>query len=256
MDNVIGVGLAGLLAQSGTLDAAASNIANVDTPGFGSRDTTISTGPSELVRNPNTTLAGQTLVPGASVQVGPLLSSDTPTFSNGMTPTGAPYDSAVDGNGFFQVEGPGGQVYYTRDGAFTVDADGNLVTDQGAFVLPRITVPPGAQATVSPTGVVSATINGVPTTLGQLTLASVPNPSRLEDMGNGLYLPSADTGPVTTGNPGAAGLGTIVEGSLNASGTDLASSLVTLIQAESAYQMSAKLVSVGQALDTATTQMA
>lgn len=256
MDNVIGVGLAGLLAQSNTIDATASNIANVDTPGFGSRTTSLASGPSLMVRSPNTTLAGQTLVPGASVQVGPSFASDTPTFSNGMTPTGAPFDLAVNGSGFFQVEGANGQTYYTRDGAFQRDANGNLVTAQGNFVLPRITVPPGATASVSSTGLVTANVNGTPTTLGQLTLANVPNPSSLLDVGNGLYQPSADTGAITTGSPNTGGLGTIVSGSLNASGSDLASSFVTMIQAESAYQMSAKLISVGQALDQATTQMA
>jgi flagellar basal-body rod protein FlgG len=256
MDNVISVGLAGLLAQSSTIDATAANLANLDTAGYGSRATTVTSGPSELVRNPNTILAGQTLAPGASVQIGPSFSSDTPTFSNGITPTGQPYDLAINGSGFFQVQGANGQVYYTRDGAFAVDANGNLVTQQGDFVLPHIVVPAGATAAISSTGVVTVEVNGTPTVLGQLTLARVPNPSSLEDIGNGLYQPSANTGTITTGTPGAGGLGTILPGTLNASGTDVASTFVTMIQAETAYQMAAKLMTVGQVLDKATTQMA
>src|SRR5690606_3529300 len=78
-----------------------------------------------------------------------------------LNTTGNALDLALDGDGYFQVEMPGGQLGYTRAGNFTRSADGQLVTQQGYPVQPAITVPEGAGAiAVSPDGIVSAIIAG------------------------------------------------------------------------------------------------
>ena len=78
--------------------------------------------------------------------------------------TGNTLDIALDGNGYFQVQLPGGQLGYTRAGNFTRSADGQLVTSQGYALQPPVTVPQDATAiTISTDGTVSAQVAGTGT---------------------------------------------------------------------------------------------
>ncbi len=255
MGSIMNVGLTGLVTQNDVIGAVADNLANVDTVGFGSRVTTVAEQGGVVVRPANTTLMGQVLTPASYQPLGTALQSDTPVFSDGIEPTGQPLDVAVNGNGFFAVQTANGGVAYTRSGSFHVDAAGNLVTAEGNFILPRIRIPAGAQPTIDSSGQVTVEVNGSPQVVGQIQLANIPNPGSLLDLGNGLYAPSRDTGPITVGAPGQGGLGTLVPGSLNESGVSVAGNFVTMIQAQAAYTLSAKLISVAAALDQATSQL-
>ena len=57
-----------------------------------------------------------------------------------------PFDMAINGQGFFQIQLPDGTTGYTRDGSFHVDANGQIVTSNGFPLQPAITVPPSAQS--------------------------------------------------------------------------------------------------------------
>lgn len=256
MNQIVAIGANGLAAQSMLINSVSVNLANLSTAGFGRRMAQVGSNGSSVVRPPKTVLMGQTLGQGASLPLGGQELSNVPVFSNGMTPTSYPYDLAVNGPGFFQVQTASGQTAYTRAGAFRLDANRRLVMPNGARLLPPITIPLGATATVNPTGAVTATVNGVVTKLGQIQLAVFPNPQGLVDLGSGLYAPSANSGTPTVSNPGTGAAGTLVPEALNQSGVSLATNFVHLIEAQSAYNLSAKLISVGEVLDQKTLALA
>jgi hypothetical protein len=94
---------------------------------------------------------------------------------------------AIEGTGFFQVQRPDGTIAYTRAGQFHLNNQGTIVTTDGDPVIPTITIPPNATAvTITQYGVVNATLPGQqnPSQLGQIQLATFPNPGGLESMGN------------------------------------------------------------------------
>ncbi|MBL7466233.1 flagellar hook-basal body complex protein, partial [Escherichia coli] len=70
--------------------------------------------------------------------------------------TGNGLDMAIDGNGYFQIQLPGGGLGYTRAGNFSRSAEGQLVTAEGYQVMPGVTIPEGAiSVTVGSDGTVS-----------------------------------------------------------------------------------------------------
>jgi flagellar basal-body rod protein FlgG len=148
----------------------------------------------------------------------------------GLLATGSPLDLAVAGGGYFRVVRGDGSIGYTRNGAFRVDAHGRLVTGSGERVDPGITVPPGAgDLRVGPNGDVSAAVGGALVPLGRIELAGFRNPEGLASAGDGLLDETAESGP-----PGPAD-GMVVQGGLEASGTDYADSAVTQITASRSY---------------------
>ena len=160
--------------------------------------------------------------------------------------TGNALDMAMDGDGYFQVQLPGGQLGYTRAGNFNRSPEGALVTAQGYTVQPQITVPEGASAiTVSPDGTVSATVEGnaEPVQLGQLTVASFANSAGLQAIGDNFVLETAASGPAQLGPAGEAGRGQIRQGFLEASNVNVVEELVDMIECQRAYEINSKMIS-------------
>ena len=143
-----------LSRQSGLLhqmDVIANNIANASTQGFRREG---------MVFSEYITRAGE--APSLSMGFGNTRVVDLQQA--GMTQTGAPFDLAIEGAGFFMIATPQGQQL-TRSGAFTPGPDGTLLTDDGYQVLDgggsAIFVPPDARnVAVAKDGTVSA--DGVP----------------------------------------------------------------------------------------------
>ena len=163
-----------------------------------------------------------------------------------LNTTGNALDLALDGDGLFQVELPGGQQGYTRAGNFTLSATGQLVTAQGYPVQPAIEVPAGAQSiTVGPDGTVTAVLQGEaePTELGQLTIASFANPAGLQAIGDNFLVESAASGAAEIGPAGEGGRGSIRQGMLEASNVNVVEELVEMIEAQRAYEINSKMIS-------------
>lgn len=254
MFNVLGIGANGLNAQNDVLNAVAANIANANTPGYGSRETALASTGNAVQRQPGATLLGQTLSSGLAMNTGASLVSDTPTFSQGIQPTNSASNIAIDGNGFFMVSSPNG-ISYTRAGLFQIDSGGELVLPGGAKLYPPVNLPVGENFTIAADGVVTVSgVNG-PQTVGQVKIASIPNPQGLVAQGNNLYGLSANSGTPTVTVPGQGGTGTLQSSAVNQSGTSLASNMVDLVQAETAYSLNAKVISVDQQVIQSTTNL-
>ena len=123
---------------------------------------------------------------------------------------------AIEGTGFFQVQRPDGTIAYTRAGQFHLNNQGTIVTTDGDPVIPTITIPSNATAvTITQYGVVNATLAGQqnPSQLGQLQLATFPNPGGLESLGANLLQATLSSGDAVLGNPGGTeGMGTLQQG--------------------------------------------
>src|SRR5205807_7405615 len=92
-------------------------------------------------------------------------------------------DVAVQGNGFFQVTLPSGDIAYTRDGTFSLSPDGTIVTADGYVVQPGLTIPSNAKSiTINAAGQVQVALDGqtAPQTVGQIQLAVFPNDAGLD----------------------------------------------------------------------------
>jgi flagellar basal-body rod protein FlgG len=167
-------------------------------------------------------------------------------FSQGnVQQTGNPLDLAVNGRGFFQVLQPDGTTAYTRDGSFQVNAQGQLVTSSGYTVQPGITIPNNAQSvTIGADGTVSVQLPGsaTPSQVGSLQLADFINPAGLQAKGDNLYSETGASGTPQTGTPGLSGLGSLQQGSLEASNVNVVEEMVNMIETQRAYEMNSKAV--------------
>jgi len=121
--------LSGLAASSELLNVIANNLANLNTDGY--KDEGLSFGD---LFNQMQGVSGN----GDPIQVGTGVSvnGETSNFANGtISGTGIASNMALQGNGFFVVEGANGQESFTRDGNFTVNANGQLCTQDGQLVV-------------------------------------------------------------------------------------------------------------------------
>ncbi|MFX9054169.1 flagellar hook-basal body complex protein, partial [Acinetobacter baumannii] len=81
-----------------------------------------------------------------------------------------------------------------------------------------------------------------PTQVGTVQLADFINPAGLQAVGGNLLVESASSGSPTTGNPGLTGLGTLVQGSVEASNVNIVQEMVDMIETQRAYEMNSKAV--------------
>ncbi len=119
-------GLSGLKAASTNLDVIGHNIANANTTGMKSSRAEF----AELYAS-NLGSSG-----GVSTGIGVETSTVAQQFTQGnISITGNTLDVAINGNGFFQVEQTNGNTAYTRDGSFKLNAQGEIITNDGAHLL-------------------------------------------------------------------------------------------------------------------------
>ena len=178
----------GLDAQQTQMTVTANNLANVNTTGFKKSravfDDLLYQNLSQVGANTSQNTQAPT---GLNVGTGVRVVATEKNYTQGsVNNTGNSLDMAIQGRGFFQVLQPNGQVAYTRDGSFQLNAQGQLVTAAGYQVQPAITIPTGAQSvTVAADGTISVALAGqaAPQTVGTLQLADFINPAGLQDIG-------------------------------------------------------------------------
>jgi len=165
----------GMVAQMAQQDILANNLANVNTSGFRRQQPVVGAF-TDILR-----LSGEEwgpLVPDGAVVPGAGVVEAVTDFSEGLThETGNPLDLAISGEGFFVVKGSDGVERYTRDGHFTLNAAGELVTLTGEQVQGTggaITVQAGQRLTVGRDGTVTAAGGGQ--ALGQLRIVTLSAP--------------------------------------------------------------------------------
>jgi flagellar basal-body rod protein FlgG len=238
----------GLDAQQTEMDVISNNLANASTTGFKASRASFQDLMYQNEGQPGSQTTEQTQSPsGLLLGTGVKVVGSEKLFTQGaVTQTGNSLDVAVQGNGFLQVSLPDGTVAYTRDGSLHEDSTGQLVTADGYTLVPSITLPANVNSvTIGTDGTVSATSNGstTPTQIGVVQLANFVNPAGLEAMGQNLYLETESSGTAQTGQPGVNGMGTLAQGSLESSNTNVVEEMVNMIQAQRTYEMNSKSIS-------------
>ncbi|MFH1739678.1 MAG: flagellar basal-body rod protein FlgG [bacterium] len=240
---------AGMTGMSFEVDNIANNLANVNTFGYKRTRVDFQDLLYQTLRPAGTSVAAGTQVPsGIQVGHGVRVAATRRIFTEGSyRSTENPLDMAILGpNGFFQVALPDGTLGYTRDGAFSLDESGQIVTSDGYLLQPTMTIPQDTVAMyISEEGIVSAIqgrLTEAPTQLGNLQIATFFNPAGLHADGNNIFLETAASGAATLGNPGADGAGKIAQGFLENSNVNIAEELVNLITAQRAFEVNSRAV--------------
>jgi flagellar hook protein FlgE len=249
------------------MDVIGNNIANVDTVGYKGANVSFADTFSQTL--------GSSSNGSMQVGTGVLTASISNDFTQGtISNTGVKTDMAVNGDGFFVVkDSTSNAQYVTRDGHFTVDTSGNLVTSTGMHVqgysdaglttlgdikmdnTGATMIDPISGLTVADTSAVSSfsfgtdgkltvmLADGTSFTRGQVLLQNFTSPGQLMKAGNNLFSNLAGAGPLSAPiAPGTSGLGSIVNSSLEMSNVDLASAMASMITTQRAFEASGKIV--------------
>lgn len=243
----------GLDAQQLNLDVISNNLANVSTNGFKRSRAVFEDLLYQTMRQPGAQSTQTTQVPsGLTLGTGARPISTERIYTQGsLQQTQNPLDMAINGSGFFQIQMPDGTLAYTRDGAFQKDNTGQVVTSSGYPLSPAITVPQNAiSLSVSRDGVVTVTLPGAtaPTQIGTVQLATFVNVGGLQAVGENLFIETASSGTPTPNTPGLNGTGLINQGYVETSNVNVAEELVTMIQAQRAYEVNSKVITTSDAM--------
>jgi flagellar basal-body rod protein FlgG len=222
---------AGMAAQQQRLDAVANDLANANTTGYKHQRV----GFRDLVYDQT----GRSSADGVRTGSGAAAVDAGRAFGQGVLQrTDRPLDVAIQGEGFLRVRLADGREALTRDGGLHVDGARNLTTSTGALVEPAIKVPEGVaedQISIGADGTVTAAGNRI----GRLDVVTVRSTAGLLSVGDNAFLTTAASGPAI-----AAPRATILtQGALEASNTDMAEAMVSLIESQRAYQLTAKAIS-------------
>jgi flagellar basal-body rod protein FlgG len=238
----------GLDAQNTQMSVIANNLANSNTTGYKTSRAAFQDLMYQNVQQVGAQSTANTQYStGLSLGTGVRIAQTVKNYSQGsVLQTSGTLDMSVSGSGFFQITMPDGSLAYTRDGSFSLDSSGNVVTASGYPLSPAITVPITAQSvTVGSDGTVSVTTAGSakPTTLGQIQLANFINVEGLQPSGNNLLVESASSGAPQVGTPNSNGLGAVQQGSLETSNVNTVTELVNMIECQRSYEMNSKAIS-------------
>jgi len=238
----------GMEAQSLAVEVISHNLANMNTIAFKRQRAEFEDLLYHTHSQPgaNSSDAG-TIVP-TGVQIG--LGVDAGSVyriaeQGGLSETNNTYDVAISGSGYFRVQLPDGNDAYTRAGNFSLSPNGEIVTADGFTVMPGVVVPQEArQVVINNQGQVQILIAGQaqPQVVGQFELATFPNEAGMEQIGDNLLLETAASGAPNLGAPGDAGFGTLRQGFVEVSNVDAVTEITSLIQAQRAYEMNARVI--------------
>jgi flagellar basal-body rod protein FlgG len=237
----------GMNAQQLNIDNIAHNIANVNTSGFKRARVEFEDLVYDQARVPGspTSAVGEAPV-GLETGLGVRPVATARDFGRGnLRATSNPLDLAIEGDGFFQIQLPSGEIGFTRAGAFHVNNDGVIVTAEGYQVQPAITIPPGTTSTsISKDGIVSVTVAGQAQAqqIGTLETATFNNPAGLRAIGGNLFTPTTASGDPTQGPPGVDGRGTLAQGFLEDSNVSVVEEMIAMILGQRAYEANSKVV--------------
>lgn len=238
----------GLNAQQLVVDNTANNLANVNTTGFKRSQMDFQDLIYVTQRQPGSESAQGVQNPtGLQIGSGVQVAGNSKIFSEGVLEnTSNHLDLAIEGEGFFKITLPSGDIRYTRDGGFRLSATGQLVTSDGFNVEPKITIPQDAQSiAIGTDGTVSVTTAGAggkSSVVGTLSLTRFPNPAGLSSEGRNLYSETPASGAPQEGTGGQNCLGSIRQGFLERSNVEVVQEMVNLILAKRAYEFNTRAI--------------
>lgn len=242
MIDALSIASSGLSANQAWIDSISNNVANMQTIGYKRSQVNF----HDMVQEVSTRDEGggmtANLLSGAGIQA----SQPIQVFSPGtVRETGNSLDLAIQGDGFFEVGLPTGELAYTRAGRFHLDANGQLSLGTGQALTSDLRVPPDAgNLVIKQDGLIQATITetGEVINVGQIQLAKFGSAQSLQKMSDGLYRPTPLSGDAVYAEPGRDGQGALLQGYVEMSNVNLIDEMSGLVLAQRAYQMNARLL--------------
>ena len=243
----------GMIAQQTQVDVTSHNIANVNTMGYKKNRAEFADLIYQVMSYAGTPTSTTTTHPtGIEVGLGVRPQAITKIHSQGyFKETGNNLDMVIAGNGFFQVQMPDGTTAYTRNGAWKLDSDGNIVNDDGLQLVPNITIPADAtQISIGIDGTVSVLQPGAAEMqqVGQIEIVNFINPAGLHSSGDNLFLETGASGAPIIGIAGQDGLGQIKQGFVEMSNVQLVEEMTELITGQRAYEANSKAITTSDAM--------
>lgn len=243
----------GMQAMETKLDVIANNLANNNTVGFKKDRANFEDLLYRQTRLPGSLDSdGNLTATGIDVGLGVRVSSTQADFDQGaFQNTGNQLDLAIEGEGFFGVQGPNGETLYTRAGNFNLNADGDIVLGSasvGYRLVPGINIPEEAIGiSISGSGEVTYRQAGQTqlTTAGTIQLSNFQNPDGLLKLGDNLFQETAASGAVTTANPLSPGFGSIEQGFLESSNVEATTELIDLINTQRSFELNSQVIRAG-----------
>ena len=251
----------GMAAQQMRVDVTSNNIANMTTAAYDARRAEFADLHYQRLRMPGTVTAvtGEQVPAGVQMGLGVRPSAVAVELEQGaLRPTGNDLDLAIEGRGYFEVQLPNGESAFTRDGAFKVSGEGQVVTSLGYPLVDDITVPEEARSVeITADGLVFARFDDAvePQEIGAITLVGFLNEKGLEAMGDNLFRETGASGAPLPGEPGLDGRGTLRQGYLEESSVDVVAEITELIEAQRGYELNARVMSAADEMLSATTRI-
>jgi flagellar basal-body rod protein FlgG len=234
-------------AQALNIDTIAHNLANINTTGFKSRRAQFHDLIYQNMRQAGVSNTATTEIPVA-LQIGlgtrPVATAINLRQGDFMM-TENPLNMVIRGQGFFQILKTDGDIAYTRNGNFTLNNEGSVVTSEGDTLDPQITIPEDQTGIyIGSDGVVSVTTpgNSTPQQVGQIQIATFQNPAGLESIGDSLFMRTQASGEPIIGTPGENGLGSLLSGFVEQSNVSVVEEMVAMIVSQRAYEANSKVI--------------
>jgi len=240
----------GMMAANKEIAAVSNNIANGNSSGFKRS--------SVAFEDVYATMADQ--VKRSTTGMGTRQNGVRLNFAQGaMKNTNMTLDLGVSGYGMFVTADPNGSdLRFTRDGSMTINDNSQIATNSGRLLLATdgspITVPMAiAQPnggrelinaiTITPKGEVMLQYGGLPAVrAGQVAVAGFRNMHGLQQLGRNEFVDTERSGPPQYGTPGNGVFGTILQGSIEASNTNISDEMVKMIRAQQAFGASSRMM--------------
>lgn len=251
------ISLSGIKGAQTDLEVISHNLANVETSGF----------KRSRVNFADVVATSSMANPKLSHGIGSRVDSIQQIFTQGpIEQTGYSLDLAINGDGFFATKGEtSGEVVFTRNGGFSVDAQGfvhrsgnrlqlfpvdasGVANTTGGTIDAQL---PAANAagslfagvTVDGNGNMVATFaDGSNQTVGRVALASFTSPEGLKQLGSSNWAPTGLSGAPSWGAPNDGRFAEVMSGAIERSNVDLTEELVGLITAQRNFQANAKAI--------------
>jgi flagellar basal-body rod protein FlgG len=211
-------------ARLSQLDTTSSNLANINTIGYKHQRANF----QEILQNAQMSGVYET-------------STQLVTDQGTLRSTGNALDLALSGDGYFQVRMPDGQIGYSRDGQFNLDANLNIVNSSGMKLIWQGQIPPNAEAVkVQEDGIIFTRVGTTWTQSGRIQLARFTNPTALFEKGKNVFVPNLNTGASQVGNAATAPFAQIIAGSLEQSNVDSAEEMTRMMLLQRDFQISTR----------------
>lgn len=257
MMRALWTGASGMTSQQMNVDVIANNLANVNTIGFKGERLEFKSLLYQTLQMADLDPINEMGTRPVNLQVGlgvrPVATSRD-FMQGGIEVTNNPLNVAIQGPGFFSIQGRG-EVVYTRDGAFILSAYGDeliLTTHNGDFVLDT------SHNTISIPGNVAVTDiiidrdfnisirrpdEDIDEHIAQIEVVQFPNPQGLQAIGNNHFIPSVASGPpLLEASDDLTVFSQAVQGARELSNVQVAVEMVRLIVAQRAYEVNARII--------------